>query len=51
MKFGKLRPTCALLDDLQTSEIAENPEAVSKLMQIIRKDVMPLAGKERLSVL
>lgn len=51
MKHGKLRPSLVLLDDLQTTEIAENPEQVEKLMTLIRKDVMNLGGKERLSIL
>lgn len=51
MKKGTLRPTLVLLDDLQTSEIAENPQAVDKLMNTIRKDIIPLAGKTRLSIL
>ena len=51
MKYGKMRPTCVLLDDLQTTEIAENPEQVEKLMTLVRKDVMNLGGKERLSIL
>ena len=51
MKFGKLRPTLVLLDDLQSTEMAENSSAVEKLLNIIKKDVMPLGGKERLSIL
>ena len=51
IKHDKMRPTCVLLDDLQTTEIAENPEQVEKLMALIRKDVMNLGGKERLSIL
>lgn len=51
MKHGNLRPTFVILDDLQSPEQAENPEAVEKLMELIRKDVIPLAGKERLSIL
>lgn len=51
MKHGKMRPTCVLLDDLQTTETAENPEQVEKLMSLIRKDIMNLGGKERLSIL
>ena len=51
MKHGKMRPTGVLLDDLQTTEIAESPEQVEKLMTLIRKDVMNLGGKERLSIL
>lgn len=51
MKFGKLRPTLVLLDDLQDSDMAENPEQVQKLLSIIRKDIMPLGGRQRLSIL
>lgn len=51
MKFGTLRPTLVLLDDLQSSEMAENTSAVEKLLTTIKKDVMPLGGKERLSIL
>ena len=51
MKHGVLRPTLVLLDDLQDIESANNPTQVQKIMDIINKDVMPLAGKERLSVL
>lgn len=51
MKWGKLRPTLVLLDDLMTSEIAENQEQVEKLLSLIRKDILNLGGKERLSIL
>lgn len=51
MKFKNLRPTCAILDDLQSSETAENPASVEKLMATIKKDIIPLAGKQRLSIL
>lgn len=51
MKHGVLRPTLVLLDDLQDIESASNPTQVQKIMDIINKDVMPLAGEERLSVL
>lgn len=51
MKHGTLRPSAILLDDLQTSEIAESPEQVEKLLSLIRKDIMNLGGKERLSIL
>ena len=51
MKHGTLRPSLVLLDDLQTSETAESPEQVEKLMTLIKKDVMNLGGKERLSIL
>ena len=40
-----------ILDDLQDSEMAENASAVEKLLTTIRKDIMPLGGKERLSIL
>ena len=40
-----------MLDDLQTSEVAENPEQVDKLLSLINKDVLNLGGKERLSIL
>ena len=45
------RPTNIILDDLQTSEIAENPEQVEKLLSLIKKDIMSLGGKQRLSIL
>lgn len=51
MKFGKMRPTLVLLDDLQSTEQAENPMQVQKLLDTIKKDIMPLGGKERLSIL
>lgn len=51
MKFGKLRPSFVILDDLQDSESAQNPEQVKKLLDIIKKDVVPLGGKERISLL
>lgn len=51
LKHGTMRPTMVLLDDLQTSETAENPESVQKLVDIINKDIIPLAGKQRLSIL
>lgn len=46
-----MRPTCALIDDIQTTTSAQNPEQVEKLMDTIRKDIIPLGGKERLSIL
>ncbi len=51
MKHGVLRPTLCLLDDLQTSEVAANPQAVEKVCDTIRKDIMPMAGKNRLSII
>ena len=40
-----------ILDDLQTSETAENAEQVEKILSTIKKDIIPLGGKERLSIL
>lgn len=51
LKKNTLRPTLAILDDLQDAETAENPESVQKLMTIIQKDIMCLGGKQRLSIL
>ena len=51
MKHGTQRPSLVLLDDLQDSETAENAEQVEKMLSIIRKDIMNLGGKERLSIL
>ena len=51
LKFHTQRPDLVLLDDLQTSEDAESPEQVEKLMNIIRKDIFNLAGKGKLAVL
>lgn len=51
LKHGTMRPTCVLLDDLQTFEGASNQEQVQKIIDIINKDIIPLAGKERLSIL
>lgn len=46
-----MRPSFVLLDDIQTIETASNPEQVEKMIEIIRKDIIPLAGKERLSII
>jgi hypothetical protein len=46
-----MRPDLVILDDLQTSEDAENSASVDKLLNIIKKDVMNLAGKGKLAVL
>lgn len=51
LKKGTLRPSLVLLDDLQDAESAENPEQVEKMLNIIKKDVMCLGGKDRLSIL
>lgn len=51
LKIGKLRPDTVILDDLQTSETASNPEQVEKIMTIIKKDIMNLSSKGKLAVL
>lgn len=51
MKVGKLRPDLCLLDDIQTAESASSPDQVSKLLDLIHKDVMNLSSKGKLSVL
>lgn len=51
MKRGNLRPTYVIIDDAQTAKDARSEEAVEKLMEAINKDIIPLAGKERLSIL
>ena len=50
-KHGTMRPSLVLLDDLQDFESAQNQTQVEKLVEIINKDIIPLAGKERLSIL
>lgn len=51
LKYHTQRPDLVLLDDLQTSEDAENPQQVEKLLNIIKKDIFNLAGKGKLAVL
>lgn len=51
MKHGTARPSLILLDDLQDSAQAENSEQIEKLLSLIKKDIMNLGGKERLSIL
>lgn len=51
IRNGTQRPTFCLLDDIQTTESAQNPESVQKLVEMIQKDIVPLAGKQRLSIL
>lgn len=51
IRNGTMRPTFAIIDDIQTSQSATSPEQVEKLMDVIRQDIIPLAGKERLSIL
>lgn len=51
LRRGTQRVTCVLLDDLQDKEIATNPEQVAKVIDTIKKDIIPLAGKDRLSII
>jgi len=51
LKHGRLRPSLVILDDLQTTEIAQSPEQVEKVLTVIKKDIMNLGGKSRLSIL
>lgn len=51
MKHGTLRPDFCVLDDLESADTARNPESVEKLIETIKKDIEPLGGKERLSIL
>lgn len=46
-----MRPDCCLIDDIQSTSSAQNPEQVEKMLDTIRKDIIPLAGKERISLL
>ena len=46
-----MRPDCCLIDDIQSTTSAQNPDQVDKMMDTIRKDIIPLAGKERISLL
>lgn len=45
------RPTLVLLDDIQDSSTASSPSLVDKLVNTIKKDIIPLGGKQRLSIL
>ena len=51
LKIGKLRPDTVLLDDLQSAQIAQNPEQVSKILDLIKKDVMNLSSKGKIAVI
>lgn len=51
LKVGRLRPDCVILDDLQSAELAQNPEQVQKVLDIIKKDIMNLSSKGKLAVL
>ena len=51
LRKGIMRPTFCLIDDIQGMESASNPEQVQKLMDTINKDIIPMAGKQRMSIL
>ena len=46
-----LRPTLALLDDWEDEDTASNPESVQKMLDLINKDIIPMSGKQRISLL
>ena len=50
-KHGSLRPDMVILDDLQTTETAHNPEQVAKILNLIRGDIMGLAGKNKAAII
>lgn len=49
INVGGLRPDCVLIDDAQDSGDAESAQQVEKLWGIIRKDILGLGGKKRIS--
>lgn len=51
LRHGKQRVSCVILDDIQDHATAENQEQVEKILDILRKDIMPMGGKERMSIL
>ena len=51
LKRNALRPDCVLLDDLQTSATASNPEQVDKLFQLLNADIMNLSSKGKIGVI
>lgn len=50
-KRGTLRPDLIVLDDLQTTEDADNPQTVAKKLRYIRNDIMNAGGKSELSII
>ena len=50
-KHGTLRPDIVLLDDVQTTEIAQSPEQCAKVLSLIRGDVMGLAGLSKAAII
>ena len=50
LKVGRLRPDAVILDDLQDSQSAANPEQVEKISDLINKDILNLSSKGKMSV-
>lgn len=50
-KHGTLRPDIVLLDDIQTTEIAQSSEQCAKVLTLIRSDVMGLAGLNKAAII
>lgn len=46
-----IRPTLALLDDWEDEETASSADSVQKMYDIITKDIIPMGGKQRMSLL
>lgn len=46
-----LRPTLCLLDDWEDEDTASNPTSVEKMWDIINKDIIPMGGEQRISLL
>lgn len=51
LKSGSTRPDLVLLDDLQDEEDAANAEVVAKNVRNIRRTILNLGGKRKISVL
>lgn len=51
LKVGKLRPDVVVCDDWQTSETADNPEQIQKMLDLLHKDVMNLSAKGKIAIL
>ena len=51
LKHGTKRPSCVVLDDIQTDATAESSSSVEKLINTIQKSVLNLGGKGKIAVL
>ena len=51
LKHGTKRPSCVVLDDIQTDATAESGSSVEKLINTIQKSVLNLGGKGKIAVL